>query len=68
MKKTESMKMLCMELRVKITYYKVVGANCLSSSSMGALNDEGASCQELLLKIVKKTESTKTQLCIEVII
>ena len=46
-KKTGSMKTLCMEARVKITHITVVGANCLSSSLIRALNDEGASCQEL---------------------
>ena len=47
MKKIGSMKTLCMEARVKITHIIVVGANCLSSSLIRALNDEGASCQEL---------------------
>jgi hypothetical protein len=32
MKKTGSMKMVFMEVRVKITHLKVVGSNCLSSS------------------------------------
>jgi hypothetical protein len=32
MKKTGSMKMVFMEVRVKITHLIVVGANCLSSS------------------------------------
>ena len=56
---------MCLEVRVKINYLIVVGANCLSSFLKGALNDERASCQELLLKIVKNTGSMKT-LCMEV--
>ena len=32
MKKTGSMKTLCMEVRVQVVYLIVVGANCLSSS------------------------------------
>ena len=54
-----------MEVRVKITHLIVVGANCLSSSLIKSLNDEGASCKVLLLKIVKKTGSMKT-MCMEV--
>ena len=35
-KKTGSIKPLCVEVRVKITYLIVVGANCLSSSPIGS--------------------------------